>query len=312
MSRFLSDSPRALETADSACDLPRTLCSGTWPGVEFYVKEQNIFTLTTWSIQRGSHAIVVHLDGPIHRLETELAGVGGVMDPPMPGEVWVIPAGTRYSSLAQGGSVRYAELFIESTLLSELDVAHADQTEVGACAGQYDPFLHQGVKRLNGLMRQGDDLARMMSQTLSWTLGIHLFQNYRRGTAIPERRRALPRFSDAQKRTVEEYIQSHLGEPLTLDRLGAVLQIQTHHLLIAFRESFSATPAQYVIEQRLRRARWLLLSTKQDILSIALDTGFSSHGHFSSCFRSRVGVSPREFRLLQKWDREIKGKRLNP
>jgi len=296
MSRFLADYPHSTGMTCSADGVPRTLCSGKWPGVEFYIKEQDISRLTTWSIQRESHVVVVHLDGAIHRLETELPGVGGVMDPPMPGEVWVIPSGTRYSSLAQGGSVRYAELFIDP----ELNGVHADEAEVGARAGHYDPFLHRGVERLDALMHKGDDLARMMSQTLSRTLGLHLFLEYARGAGVRKQRRGPLRLSGAQERMAKEYIETHLGEPLTIDALGAKLQIKTHHLLIAFRGSFGTTPAQYVIEQRLRRARWLLLSTGRDIMSIALDTGFSSHGHFTNLFHSRVGTSPREFRASQK------------
>lgn len=289
-----------METEHTAGGVPRTLCSGKWPGVEFHVKEQDISKLTTWSIQRESHAVVVHLGGPIHRLETELPGAGGVLDPPMPGEVWVIPSGTRYSSLAQGGRVRYAELFIDRELLPELDGVHVDGTEVGARAGHYDSFLHQGVERLDALMGERSDLARMMSQTLSRTLGLHLFLEYARGAGTGKLRRAPLRLSGAQQRMAKEYIKTHLGEPLTLEALGETLQLKTNQLLIAFRESFGTTPAQYVIEQRIRRARWLLLSTQRDILSIALDTGFSSHGHFTTVFHSRVGISPREFRASQK------------
>lgn len=287
MSRFLADSPQ-------------TLCSATWPGVEFHIREQDISTLTTWSIERPSHAVVVHLDGPIHRLETELRGAGGVMDPPMPGEVWVIPSGTRYSSLAQGGRVRFAELFIDRVAFPELDDLPDGGGEVGARAGHYDPFLHQAVERMDALMRRGDDMARMLGQSLSRTLGLHLLLEYARGAGARKLRRAPMRLSKDQERAAKDYIEAHLGQPLTLDALASTLRLTTHQLLIAFRESFGTTPVQYVIEQRIRRARWLLVSSNRDILSIALDTGFSSHGHFTSVFHARVGTSPRAFRASQK------------
>ena len=300
MSRLLTDYPHGRETENSTVGVPTTLSSGKWPGLEFHVKEQDISKLTTWSIQRESHAVVVHLVGPIHRLETELPGVGRVADPPMPGEVWVIPSGTRYCSLAQGGRVRYAELFIDRALVPEMEGVKAGAMEVAARAGHYDPFLHQGVERLGALLRKRDDLSRMMSQTLSRTLGLHLFLEYTRGAGALKLRRSRVGLSVAQERIARDYIEAHLGEAVTLDALAAELQTTAHHLLIAFRGSFGTTPAQYVIGQRLRRARWLLLSTKRDILSIALDTGFSSHGHFTSLFRARVGISPSEFRASQK------------
>ena len=44
-----------------------------------------------------------------------------------------------------------------------------------------------------------------------------------------------------------------------------------HQLLKAFRLCFDTSPAQFVIEQRLRRARWLLTCTNHDVAQIALE-----------------------------------------
>jgi len=100
--------------------------------------------------------------------------------------------------------------------------------------------------------------------------------------------------SDA--RLLRNYIYENLAEQITIDMLARLVDLTTYHLLIAFRHAFRTTPAQYLINQRIRKAQWLLLHTIHDVIRVAFDTGFSSHSHFSSAFRNRTGFSPTEFR----------------
>jgi AraC family transcriptional regulator len=72
--------------------------------------------------------------------------------------------------------------------------------------------------------------------------------------------------------------------------------LKTNQLLIVFRAAFGTTPAQYILESRLRRARLLLRETPHDLLTIGLLAGFGSHSHFTNAFVSRFGVPPRIFR----------------
>jgi len=59
-----------------------------------------------------------------------------------------------------------------------------------------------------------------------------------------------------------------------------------------FRESTGVTPHQYVLEQRIARAKSLLRLGKQTVAEIALDTGFSSATNFVRAFRARTGITP--------------------
>lgn len=56
------------------------------------------------------------------------------------------------------------------------------------------------------------------------------------------------------------------------------------------------TPHQYLIERKLMLAEKLLQSTEMTVVDIALECGFASQAHFSSCFRNRYGVSPGKYR----------------
>jgi AraC family transcriptional regulator len=276
--------------------MPRTLSSARWPGVEFQVKDQDISNLTTWSIASNRHAVVVHLNGPIHRLETELEGAGALLHPPMAGEVWVVPAHARYASLAQGKVVRYAELFIDADALVAVTGERMELPPIRPRAGYYDEFLYRGVERLAYLTRQPDDIARMAAHGLSQALCLHFFREYTQRPPATDTGRGRLRLSSGDKEALRDYIEQHIGSPISLDALAALVRMSKHGLLTAFRGAFGTTPAQYIIEQRVRRARHLLLTTAADITTIAFETGFSSHAHLTNIFRSHVGMPPKDFR----------------
>ncbi|WP_321472880.1 AraC family transcriptional regulator [uncultured Paludibaculum sp.] len=275
---------------------PVTLCAGRWPGVEFFVKTQDISRLTTWTITDSRHTAIVHLDGPIHRLETELLGAGRAWEPPMPGEVWVVPGRARYASLAHGRTVRYAELFFDREHLARMTGASEALRPVRPLAGHYDRFLHSAVERLRQLTDRREDMARLAAECLSQTLYTHFFLQFAGDAAPARRRRPAPQLPEETMRRLSDYVEANLGQPMTLADLAFAAGMRPQPFLPAFRTSFGTTPAQFIIERRLRRARWLLRNTTLDITRIALDTGFSSHAHLTTAFRTRLGVPPKEFR----------------
>jgi AraC family transcriptional regulator len=63
-----------------------------------------------------------------------------------------------------------------------------------------------------------------------------------------------------------------------------------------FRISTGKTPHQYLLEQRMERARQLLQSKDARILDVAIACGFRTQQHFAKVFRRTTGISPRQYR----------------
>ncbi|MDD2525234.1 MAG: AraC family transcriptional regulator, partial [Bacteroidales bacterium] len=63
-----------------------------------------------------------------------------------------------------------------------------------------------------------------------------------------------------------------------------------------FREYTGTSPAQYLIQQKILRAKELLTSTTNSISEIAFILNFENTGQFSTFFRKKEGVTPSEFR----------------
>ncbi len=279
----------------------RVVARGSWATSGFFSATQDIRGGTTWGIRREADTVIVHLGGRIDRLETELEGCGALSEPPMAGEIWIVPSGQRYRSQAMGGLVHYAELHLSPDVAKAIVGGAFFPKPVRPRAGFLDPFLHRAVLRLEALAQRSDDVSRLAAESLSQAILLDFYGRYGDGEAPASHSRNI-RFSAGEREAIAEYITANLGEPLRLEVLAARVHMTVHDFLIAFRADFQETPAQYVIEQRLRRARWLLLATKKTIAEIAFETGFSSHAHLSTVFRTRVGTTPNGFRSERRSD----------
>jgi AraC-like DNA-binding protein len=95
-------------------------------------------------------------------------------------------------------------------------------------------------------------------------------------------------------RMVEEWIEAHLAEPITLGRLCAVAGVGDRYLESAFRTHRGQTPLQFVVARRLAWVRRSLLDSRpgDSVTQLAHDAGFVHLGRFAVRYRSTYGESP--------------------
>jgi AraC-like DNA-binding protein len=89
----------------------------------------------------------------------------------------------------------------------------------------------------------------------------------------------------------------------TLSDLSKKVDCSPYHLTRMFREELGIPLHQYQLRMRISNSINSLLDTNDDVTTIALDSGFSSHSHFTSAFRQTVGISPTEFRRSANFQR---------
>src|ERR1700740_1391343 len=88
--------------------------------------------------------------------------------------------------------------------------------------------------------------------------------------------------------------EGKFGSKAYLGGLVLARGMTAHQLLKAFRLCFDTSPAQFVIDKVLGRARWLRPATNHDVAQIALEAGFKSHSHLTATTRKRYGITPQE------------------
>jgi len=92
-------------------------------------------------------------------------------------------------------------------------------------------------------------------------------------------------------------MEGNLDAPLSVNVLANRAGLTRRQLHRLFRHHTHMSPREYYRDLRLRHARLMLLNTVTPILDIAVSTGFTTHSHFTKCYRQRFGVSPRDDRL---------------
>lgn len=96
---------------------------------------------------------------------------------------------------------------------------------------------------------------------------------------------------------VMDYIDEHLGGPLTLDELAGIAAFSPFHFHRIFAALVGETPGQYVRRLRLERAaQQLVAAPRKPITSVALDCGFSGSAPFARAFKESFGMSASEWR----------------
>jgi AraC family transcriptional regulator len=101
----------------------------------------------------------------------------------------------------------------------------------------------------------------------------------------------------AMKR-VMTFVEDHLAEDLSLERLASVAGVSVSHFKTVFRRAASLSIHQYVIQRRVERAKRLLLSSHLSIADVALATGFAHQSHMARHMRRASGISPLALKRL--------------
>jgi AraC family transcriptional regulator len=98
---------------------------------------------------------------------------------------------------------------------------------------------------------------------------------------------------------VQLFIQEHLDEELSLDRLARVAHFSPCHFHRIFRGIVGEGVNEYVRRLRLESAAVALKTTDWSILDIALRAGYNAHEAFTRAFRQMFGASPSQYRAGQ-------------
>ena len=100
----------------------------------------------------------------------------------------------------------------------------------------------------------------------------------------------------ARLRRIKDLVQAKVEEDLTLDEMAQSIGLSTAHFARMFRKSTGQTPHQFVLRQRLERAKAMLRAPDARVLDVAVACGFKTQQHFAQVFRGVWGVSPTEYR----------------
>ena len=93
-----------------------------------------------------------------------------------------------------------------------------------------------------------------------------------------------------------EYIKSHLGEPISIEELAKRTGYTEYYFSHKFKKEIGCSVNDYILNEKIERAKLLLSGTTESIQSISDNLAFSNRSYFYTCFQKITGMSPTEYR----------------
>jgi len=95
---------------------------------------------------------------------------------------------------------------------------------------------------------------------------------------------------------VVSYIEQHIEEDLSLDRIAKELNYSKFYMARTFAERSGCTIYKYIQGQRLTRAARKLVETKEPIIDIAYEAHYNSQQAFTQAFSRLYQCPPQVYR----------------
>lgn len=208
------------------------------------------------------------------------------------GDVDVIAPGQAESWIEDGPArsvvVRFSPRLIERTA-DDLGLPPGRGT-LGPRHKLRDAQLAHIAWALEAEREAGSPNGRLYAESLGTAMALQLLGRY----SVAGKVRA--GMSAAQLRRVQAHIEVHLDGDLSLPALAAVACSSTSHFKVLFRRTLGMPVHEYVMRQRVERARALLTRGGMPASEVALVAGFAHQSHMARQMRRVLGITPRMLR----------------
>jgi len=153
-----------------------------------------------------------------------------------------------------------------------------------------DPFAEQLAKALT---EHGQLADREFARCIGRTLAMHVARHERPHTKV----NALAKW---RLRRVEDYVGTHFERCISLSQLAKVAGLSRMHFAAQFRVATGYRPREYLLHERVERAKSLLSGSDTPLAEVALAVGFCTQAHFSTVFKRMTGDTPARWRSAMR------------
>lgn len=95
---------------------------------------------------------------------------------------------------------------------------------------------------------------------------------------------------------IKRYIQEHCQEEINLQDLADHVALNKSYMSTLFKQETNSTLWNYIVSERMNRARHLLLNTNLKVYEIADQVGYEDLSYFSRLFRKHFGMTPLDYK----------------
>jgi len=168
------------------------------------------------------------------------------------------------------------------------------EVELRASRRFANPRLRALVAAAHAEMVAGFPSGRLFLDSVEQAMAVALVKDY----AVRHRPVEIYRggLGAGRLRRIKELIDAKMENDLSLDEMAQSVGLSTAHFARMFRKSTGETPHQFVLRQRIDRAKAMLRAPDARVLDVAVACGFKTQQHFAQVFRDACKISPTEYR----------------
>jgi len=95
---------------------------------------------------------------------------------------------------------------------------------------------------------------------------------------------------------IKEYIESHLGDCLSLEELGEHVHLHPVYLSKLYKQETNENLSSYISARRLEKASRLLIESNLHVVDISQMVGYKKTQYFIKLFKDEYGITPQQYR----------------
>jgi AraC family transcriptional regulator len=216
------------------------------------------------------------------------------------GTVWLSPAGAHQGVIDISDPLpEILHLYLPPHRFSRaalgIDLDPSLVASLGYQESFHDPLLAEMACAIACELENRTAAGRLLADALATGLAARLVQKHL-GAARLFRISATKGLDRRRLARVLDYIEDHLEDALSLDRLASIACLSQFHFARAFKATIGQSPHRYVSARRLDRAKTLLAEGDRTLVDIALTLNFSGQANFTRAFRDATGQTPGRYR----------------
>jgi AraC family transcriptional regulator len=212
-----------------------------------------------------------------------------------PGTIFLLPRGTVDEVNWAGPTHRVAVAIQPQLLTRALDeTAHEPDVELIERWNLLDSHISALVSEMSNDLGENSPAGTIYGESLANALAVYLLKCYSVKRIRPAfYKGGMPAY---RLKRVLDYIGDNLETNISLPDLATIAGMSPHYFCELFKHSVGRSPHNYVMVQRIERAKQLLRDPKRSIIEAGLGAGFQNPSHFARMFRKLEGASPSRFR----------------
>ena len=167
-------------------------------------------------------------------------------------------------------------------------------TDFDRCPLANDPVVHHLGICLHAARSRPSEMSPVCADHIASALDAYLKRAHNVVSLPPHASRG--GLAPWQLRRAKEMLVSRLDEPISLAELARACKLSPGHFARAFRQMTGQPPHRWLIEQRIEKAKQLLVDSTLSLAQIAQTCGFADQSHFTRVFAQLVQSSPGQWR----------------